>query len=122
MNPHSRVAGSDLPPHFRNPLFLKLMELKNVLAKGNSTGSAGRVANDLENSVTRPVPVFWKRWAVSMLAVYPPLVCLVFVSKYVLEGVPMMVSLFIIAFCLTGLSTGLILPFLNRRLKRWLHQ
>ncbi len=34
----------------------------------------------------------------------------------------MMVSLFIIAFCLTGLSTGLILPFLNRRLKEWLHQ
>jgi len=34
----------------------------------------------------------------------------------------MMVSLFIIAFCLTGLSTGLILPFLNRRLKEWLHR
>lgn len=93
-----------------------------MLAKSNSTGSAGRVANDSEDSVTRPVPVFWKRWAVSMLAVYPPLVCLVFVSKYVLEGAPMMVSLFIIAFCLTGLSTGLILPFLNRRLKEWLHQ
>lgn len=100
----------------------ELTELKNVFAKGNSTGGAGPIANDAENSVARPVPVFWKRWAVSMLAVYPPLVCLVFVSKYVLEGAPMMVSLFIIAFCLTGLSTGLILPFLNRRLKEWLHR
>ena len=87
-------------------------------ANGNSAGNADPAAR----SQARTVPVFWKRWAVSMLAVYPPLVCLVVASKYVLDGAPMLVSLFIIAFCLTGLSTGLILPFLNRRLRGWLHR
>jgi antibiotic biosynthesis monooxygenase (ABM) superfamily enzyme len=54
-----------------------------------------------------------------MIAVYPPLVCLVFLSRYVLHDVPMVVSLFVFTFCLTGLSTGLILPFLHRRLHGW---
>lgn len=66
-------------------------------------------------------PAFWKRWTVSMIAVYPPLVVLVFIAQSVLEGMPQLATLFIIAFCLTGLSTGLILPFLNRRLQNWLH-
>lgn len=57
-----------------------------------------------------------------MLAVYPPLVCLVLLSQYVLDGLPLIVTLFVIAFCLTGLSTGLVLPFLNRQLHDWLHR
>ncbi|SLN09725.1 hypothetical protein ROJ8625_00068 [Roseivivax jejudonensis] len=57
-----------------------------------------------------------------MIAVYPPLVALVYLSQSVLQGVPTPASLFIIALCLTGLSTGLILPFLNRRLAGWLHR
>ena len=67
-------------------------------------------------------PPFWKRWTVSMLAVYPPLVALVYLSRSVLKGVPTAASLFLIAACLTGLSTGLILPFLHRRLAGWLHR
>lgn len=70
--------------------------------------------------VRREAPAFWKRWAVSMLAVYPPLVILVYLSRTVLSGVPTPVSLFLIALCLTGLSTGIVLPFLNRRLATWL--
>jgi antibiotic biosynthesis monooxygenase (ABM) superfamily enzyme len=57
-----------------------------------------------------------------MLAVYPPLVLLVYASRSLLKGVPTPASLFVIALCLTGLSTGLILPFLHRRLAGWLHQ
>ncbi len=68
----------------------------------------------------RKTPVFWKRWAISMLGVYPPLVVLVLASQRLLQGAPVAVSLFIIAFCLTGLTSGLILPFLNRRLHSWL--
>lgn len=90
------------------------MEL-NVTA--NSTDQA---LHQRTRSAARTQPVFWKRWAVSMLAVYPPLVILVFASQYVLSEVPLLVSLFVIAFCLTGLSTGLILPFLNRQLRDWL--
>ncbi|MHA6344304.1 hypothetical protein [Roseivivax sp. CAU 1761] len=67
-------------------------------------------------------PAFWKRWALAMLAVYPPLVALVYASRALLKGVPTPASLFLIALCLTGLSTGLILPFLQRRLSGWLHR
>jgi len=57
-----------------------------------------------------------------MLAVYPPLVVLVFLSRSLLKDVPLLASLFVIALCLTGLSTGFILPFLHRRLGAWLHR
>ncbi|MEQ8694346.1 MAG: hypothetical protein RIC85_03350 [Gammaproteobacteria bacterium] len=67
-------------------------------------------------------PAFWKRWMVSMLAVYPPLVVLFYLSRTMLQDVPAAASLFLIALCLTGLSTGLILPFLHRRLGAWLHR
>lgn len=65
-------------------------------------------------------PKFWKRWVVSMLAVYPALILLVLVTRPFTQGMPMTASLFIVALLLTGLNTGLILPFLHRRLGRWL--
>ncbi|UMA67141.1 hypothetical protein LVO79_19245 (plasmid) [Roseivivax marinus] len=70
----------------------------------------------------RHTPVFWKKWAVAMLAVYPPLVVLVYLSRSVMSELPTPVTLFLIALCLTGLSTGLILPYLNARLAGWLHR
>ncbi|GLO80303.1 hypothetical protein [Sulfitobacter litoralis] len=92
-----------------------------VPAKSKITN--GKQARDESDLVEmRSMPVFWKRWAVSMLAVYPPLVCLVLASRYVLDSTPVVLSLFIIATCLTGLTTGLILPFLNRQLHDWLYQ
>ncbi len=90
-------------------------------AKSNITN--GNLAGDEPDLVVpRSIPVFWKRWAVSMLAVYPPLVCLVLASRYVLDSTHVVLSLFIIATCLTGLTTGLILPFLNRHLHDWLYR
>ncbi|MBU1315808.1 MAG: hypothetical protein KJ947_21195 [Alphaproteobacteria bacterium] len=65
-------------------------------------------------------PKFWKRWVVSMLAVYPALILLVVVTRPFTEGMPAAASLFIVALLLTGLNTGLILPFLNRCLASWL--
>lgn len=67
-----------------------------------------------------PQPRFWKRWVVSMLAVYPLLIVLALATRPFTEGMHMAVSLFIVALLLTGLNTGLVLPFLNRRLGRWL--
>ena len=55
-----------------------------------------------------------------MLAVYPALILLVVATRPFTEGMPMPVSLFIVAILLTGINTGLILPFLNRRLAPWL--
>ncbi len=71
---------------------------------------------------TRQQPAFWKRWCVSMLAVYPPLVCLVLAQQLIFGQLPLLVSLFLVAFCLTGLSTGIVMPFLNRHLSGWLHR
>lgn len=65
-------------------------------------------------------PKFWKRWVVSMLAVYPALILIVLVTRPFTQSMPMAVSLFIVALLLTGLNTGLILPCLNRKLGRWL--
>ena len=66
-------------------------------------------------------PAFWKRWLVSMISVYPPLVVLVFAFRALFQDMPTLLSLFLIAGCLTGMTTGFILPFLNRRLISWLN-
>ena len=87
-----------------------------------SANNTDQVLYEANRPETKMHPIFWKRWTVSMLAVYPPLVCLVLASQFVLGDVPLLISLFIIAFCLTGLSTGFILPFLNRQLHGWLHR
>ncbi|MCE7029958.1 hypothetical protein [Jiella avicenniae] len=58
----------------------------------------------------------------SMLAVYPALVALIYGMRPVIEGLPTPVSLFIVALLLTGLSTGFLAPFLNRKLGWWLRK
>lgn len=67
-----------------------------------------------------PQPKFWKRWVISMLAVYPALILLVALTRPFTRDMPIAASLFIVALLLTGFNTGLILPFLNRRFGRWL--
>ncbi len=93
-----------------------------MLAHSDPENSADRARYQHAPVARCASPAFWKRWTVSMLAVYPPLVCLVIVSQYVLGWAHPLLSLSIIAFCLTGLSTGLILPFLNRHLHDWLRR
>lgn len=74
-----------------------------------------------EDPAQKPTqPRFWKRWVVSMLAVYPALILLVLATRPFTQNMPLAASLFIVALLLTGLNTGLILPFLNRRLGHWL--
>jgi hypothetical protein len=65
-------------------------------------------------------PLFWKRWILSMIAVYPALILLVYLTRPLTAGMHDAAALFIVAFLLTGLSTGLIMPFLHRRLGHWL--
>ncbi|MCF7728154.1 hypothetical protein [Sulfitobacter sp. M22] len=74
-----------------------------------------------KNTQGREAPAFWKRWLISMVAVYPPLVALVFAFRALFYDMPALLSLFLIASCLTALTTGLILPALHRRLDRWLN-
>lgn len=66
------------------------------------------------------LPPFWKRWLVSMIAVYPALIVIFYMLRPVAANLPTPVSLFLVAFFLTGLNARYILPFLNRRLPRWL--
>ncbi|MBN9888286.1 hypothetical protein [Salipiger abyssi] len=66
------------------------------------------------------VPAFWKRWTVSMIAVYPALIGLVYGLSPVTANMPKPISLFIVALLLTGLNARYLVPFLNRHLQGWL--
>ena len=65
-------------------------------------------------------PPLWKRWLISMLAVYPALIVLVMLLKPVTSLLPEALGLFVVATVLTGLTTAFIVPFLTRRLGVWL--
>lgn len=65
-------------------------------------------------------PLFWKRWAVSMLAVYPALVVLFFALQPLTSQVPVALGLLVVATILTGITTAYIVPYLTRRLGPWL--
>lgn len=67
-------------------------------------------------------PQLWKRWLLSLIAVYPLLLLLVTVSAPLTSGLPEAVRLFIVAFVLTGLTTALIIPWLNVALASWLRR
>lgn len=66
------------------------------------------------------IPAFWKRWTVSMIAVYPALIGLVYGLSPVTANMPRPISLFIVALLLTGLNARYLVPFLNRHLQGWL--
>ncbi|SDO36557.1 hypothetical protein SAMN05216196_10568 [Lutimaribacter pacificus] len=65
-------------------------------------------------------PLLWKRWATSMLAVYPALIVLVTLLRPVTAPLPEPLGLLVVALILTGLTTAFIVPWLTRVLHRWL--
>lgn len=65
-------------------------------------------------------PLFWKRWTVSMLAVYPALIVLVTLFAPITSHLPQPLGLLVVALVLTGLTTAYIIPWLTRLLHRWL--
>ena len=65
-------------------------------------------------------PPLWKRWLLSFVAVYPPLVVLVAALSPLTEGLPVAVRLLLVAAILTGLTTAFFIPWLNRVLAGWL--
>lgn len=75
----------------------------------------------IDSLASAPLPPrFWKRWAVSMLAVYPALILLVRALEPVTQSLPQALGLLVVALVLTGLSTAWIVPFLTRTLHPWL--
>jgi antibiotic biosynthesis monooxygenase (ABM) superfamily enzyme len=67
-----------------------------------------------------PAVPLWKRWVLSILAVYPGLVLLLLISEPLLFGVPWLVRIFIVVVIMTGLMAAWIVPFLTRLLQGWL--
>lgn len=65
-------------------------------------------------------PLLWKRWAVSLLAVYPALVILIYLLKPIISIVPEPLGLLVVATILTGLTTAFIAPWLTKKLHKWL--
>ena len=65
-------------------------------------------------------PLLWKRWAMSMLAVYPALIALVYLLQPITSRLPLPLGLLIVALILTGLTTAYIVPWLTRQMHGWL--
>jgi uncharacterized protein len=65
-------------------------------------------------------PLLWKRWLLSMIAVYPALIVLVMAMKPITKQLSEPLGLFLVAFVLTGLTTAYIAPFLSKNLHSWL--
>lgn len=98
---------------------IEALALTEILQQ-EAQGRHGSFELDTASEGTPPVPPLWKRWTVSMLAVYPPLVILVVLLEPVTARLPAPLGLFLVALVLTGLNTAFILPWLNRNLRTWL--
>jgi antibiotic biosynthesis monooxygenase (ABM) superfamily enzyme len=92
------------------------------IAQQEARGSRGSFDLATASDAPPPVPPLWKRWTVSMLAVYPALVLLVVLLDPVTARLPAPLGLFVVALVLTGLNTAFLLPWLNTYLKGWLAQ
>ena len=67
-----------------------------------------------------PLPPLWKRWVVSIIAVYPGLVVLLLISEPLLSGFPWLLRIFVVVVAMTGLMAVWIVPTLTRLLHKWL--
>ncbi|AJE47685.1 hypothetical protein [Celeribacter indicus] len=107
------------PETDENPLGELIRELQDApdVDVVTETSCLSALKNKLPHT---PLPPFWKRWLVSMIAVYPALIVIFYMLRPVAANLPTPLSLFLVAFFLTGLNARYILPFLNRRLPRWL--
>tara|TARA_Y100000310_G_C20634066_1_gene790244 strand:- start:889 stop:1473 length:585 start_codon:yes stop_codon:yes gene_type:complete len=65
-------------------------------------------------------PRLWKRWIVSLVAVYPALIVLIYLLKPITSKVPEPIGLLLVATILTGITTALIAPWLTKKLQKWL--
>lgn len=71
---------------------------------------------------TKPAkpPLLWKRWLVSLIAVYPALIVLIYLLKPITSKLAEPIGLLLVATILTGITTSLIAPWLSRKLHKWL--
>lgn len=78
------------------------------------------------NPITVPGPAraplvpFWKRWVLSISAVYPGLVILLLISEPLLSGFPWVLRIFVVVALMTGLMAVWIVPTLMPLLQGWL--
>lgn len=74
----------------------------------------------LQGAPRPPVVLFWKRWVLSILAVYPGLLVLLLISDPLLHGWPWPLRMFVVVAVMTGLMAAWIVPTLTRLLHGWL--
>lgn len=65
-------------------------------------------------------PPFWKRWALSIVAVYPPLLILAALAGIFLKFLPPYLSMLTVVVALTGILTAFVMPLLTRLAQGWL--
>ncbi|ETW93005.1 MAG: hypothetical protein ETSY1_41185 [Candidatus Entotheonella factor] len=66
-------------------------------------------------------PPWWKQVTVSVLAVYPLILCLNWTLVPLLAGLPRWVATFIMVLILSGLLANPVMPFVTRRFQPWLY-
>lgn len=71
------------------------------------------------SSAARDAPLFWKRWMVGLVGVYPLLIIIFYALQPLTQSLSTPASLFLVALVLTGLNTRYVAPFLARRLQFW---
>lgn len=74
------------------------------------------------NAVPQCPPAFWKRWMVSLLGVYPLLIVIFYALQPLTRNMPVIVSLLLVAFVLTGVNARFVAPFLARKMQVWIEQ
>lgn len=104
--------GRDLPGYIGR-------ELRHQLSNSSAKIRCDAVVSEPIEDVQKQ-PLFWKRWVVSMLGVYPLLIIIYHALKPLTENVSAPISLFLVAFVLTGLNTRYVMPFLMRKMHSWL--
>lgn len=94
-------------------------ELEKRLGALSKDVQIDAIALEPDKVPQRP-PLFWKRWVVSLLGVYPLLIIIFYALQPLTRSLPVPVSLFLIALVLTGVNARYVAPYLARRMQYWI--
>lgn len=94
-------------------------ELEKRLGVLSKHVQIGAIVLEPETVPQRP-PLFWKRWVVSLLGVYPLLIIIFYALQPFTRNLPVPVSLFLVALVLTGVNARFVAPYLARKMQNWI--
>ncbi|MFJ9629336.1 hypothetical protein ACIQPR_24300 [Streptomyces sp. NPDC091280] len=90
---------------------------------GRRSVRGSKVWFDTQTTTPKPLtpPAKWKLWFVNMSAVFPPVLLFNLIILPYLGGLNPLVRTFLLCLCVTALVTWILMPRLQRFLKKWLY-